>query len=178
MKRKINKYDIVIYSCLILAIICLLLGGRDYFNSLENESTVKDEVKSAIKSINGAEEGISTSNDTGKPEPEELINFDKKSLVQKYVDSIIDQILEDEVITYAMVNSWGDYEIVNVEYDHEVTDNYYAYKADIKISNKKGLIPGDLNEELSTEENPVLKVNVYIEYSSRHNGYIVKYMDV
>lgn len=177
MKRKINKYDIVIYSCLILAIICLLLGGKDYLNSLENESTVQEEVKSAIKSINGAEEGISTENSTGNPEPEELVNFDKKSLVQKYVDSIIDQILEDKVITYAMVNSWGEYEIVNVEYDHEVTENYYAYKADIKIANKKGLIPGKLNEELSTEENPVLRVNVYIEYSTRQNGYIVKYMD-
>ncbi|HIS17600.1 MAG TPA: hypothetical protein IAC02_03185 [Candidatus Coprovivens excrementavium] len=174
--KKINKYDIVIYSCLILAIICLILGGRDYLNSQENKSNIKDEVKSAIKNINPEEEISPTENNNS--EPEELTKIDKNSLLKNYLNSILNHSTVNEVITPDIINSWGTYEILDLTYERKVADNYYQYLTYIKISNKNGKIPGNINKDKSTEENPVLEVNAYLEYSPESNNYFIKYLDI
>lgn len=177
MKKKINKYDIIIYSCLLAAIICLILGGKDYFKTLDEETTIKDEVKSAIKEINSNEEDIPTDTNTGEPEPEKLANFDKFSIVQKYLDSILDQIVKDNLISYKMIKSWDEYSVLNMRYSKEITTKYYEYIVDIKISNKKANLPTEENSELSTDEYSVITLKFYIQDSYERNGFIVKKVD-
>ncbi len=174
--KKLNKYDFIIYGCLLAAVICLILGGHDYFKTLDEETTVKDEVKSAIKEINNEEE-IQTIESTGEPEPEKLVNFDKFSIVQKYLDSIIDQILTDDLISYKMIKTWDKYEVLNMIYSKEITDKYYEYIVDIKISNKKANLPKEENSELSTDEYSVITLKFYIQDSYERNGFIVKKVD-
>ena len=48
----------------------------------------------------------------------------------------------------------------------------------IKISNPKGTIPGKLNEEKTTKENPVLIVNAYLIYNPDTKESMIKYIDV
>ncbi len=178
MKRKINKYDIVIYSCLLAAIAFLVLGGKDYFTTLDEETTVKDEFKSALKEINNTEEeDIPTDTNTGEPEPENLVNFDKFSIVQKYLDSILDQIVKDKLITYKMIKTWDEYSVLNMQYQKEVTDKYYEYVVDIKISNKNANLPTEENKDLSTDEYSVITLKFYIQDSYERNGFIVKKID-
>lgn len=170
--KKFNKYDIIIYSCLILAIVSLVLGGRDYFNSLQEESTIKEEVNAAIKNINPEEEEVVVKEEK---EPTILKDIDKKTLLLNYLSNLNKQ---SKIITSDMVKTWGNYEINDITYKREVAKNYYQYIVNIKISNPKGTIPGKLNEEKTTKENPVLIVNAYLIYNPDTKESMIKYIDV
>lgn len=177
MIKKFNKYDVIIYGCLFAAILCLVLGGQDYLKSLKEENSVKEIVKSAIKEIAPEEENVNINSSTGEPEPEKLVNFDKFSIVQKYLDSIIDQIVRDDLISYKMIKTWDKYEVLNMTYSKEITDKYYEYIVDVKISNKKATLPKEENIDLSTDEYSVITLKVYILDSEERNGFIVKNID-
>jgi len=172
--RRINKYDIIIYSSLALAIILLLLGGKDYLSTIESGSVTADELSSSIKAVESPTE---TADESTKEEPADLVSLDKKTLTINYLNNILDEVIKNDIITYAMVKSWGNYEILDITYNREVADNYYCYIANIKLSNKDALIPDTINDSLSTKENPVIQVNVYIEYSNQAKNYQVKYID-
>jgi len=174
---KINKYDIVIYSCLLLAVFCLYMSGKDYFASLKEESTVKRELQSAIKEIKGEEEPLDEEIIKPVIEPENIKNYDKTSLLQHYFETILDRIIKDNYITYEILNSWQNYEIINFTFKKEIAPNYYFYKVNIKINNKNAILPKEKNEELSKEEYNMLTLNVYILYNQEKNEYNIKKID-
>jgi hypothetical protein len=111
-------------------------------------------------------------------EPEALTKEDKKSIVKKYLDSLLDRIYDDSLITYEMIKTWGNYEVLNINYERKITDNYYAYSIDIKINNLDAIVPTNKNEALSTEEYIVISLNANITYLESKNGYIVKKIDI
>lgn len=73
---KKNKYDFIIYGCLIGAVICLLIGTKDYFKTLKEESSMKHEVTSAIKEIKGIEDNGDFS--VVDSESDNIKDYDKK----------------------------------------------------------------------------------------------------
>ena len=170
MKRA-KRYNIIIYTCLILAIILLALGGRDYLKD-KNNGTTEDiaEVEEPIKKEERKDEKVE--------EPDYLKDVDKYSIIKKYLDSIQDQIKKDKKITAKMVSSWGDYTIEDIEFQREITTKYYEYKANIVIPKVDAKYPGKKNEKLSNDEHIVLTMYFDIADSERSNGFIVKNIDL
>ena len=172
MKRA-KKYNIIIYSSLLLAAILLVLGGRDYLKSQgETNGQVELEESSEDEKIERVEPAKK------EPEPAELQSVDKASVIKKYLDSILDQIKKDKTITYKMIKTWGKYEIGEIEYQRTITTNYYEYKVDIIIPKADPKLPCPKNKELSTKESTVLTLYFDIVDSERANGYIVKNIDI
>ncbi len=169
MKNKNKKYDIIIYSSLVLALMFIVLGYWDNIMDLKNEG-----ISFSIKEEKNESENKNT--EPKDTEPKELVKVDKKSLVQKHLDSLLDQIYTDTLITYEEISSWGAYEVLNIKYDRKIADNYYSYIVDIKISNKNTSFA--VNKSLSTKEYNVVTLNVNIAYSEARNGYIVKKIDI
>lgn len=172
MKRS-KKYNIIIYTSLILAIILLALGGKDYLK----EQKTGNKVQTENQSSETGETIERTDNGEKAEEPEELKNVDIEGVIKKYLDSILDQIQKDKTITYNMIKTWGDYSISEIEYRREITAKYYEYKVNIMIPNKDAKIPGKKNEKLSTDEFIVISLFFDIADSQRVNGFIVKNID-
>ena len=169
--KKNKKYDIIIYGCLVGAFIFILLGYWDNLKDLK-----EDGLSFSLKNQE-TKENSSTEQKEYDLEPKELVNADKNGIIKKYLDSLLDRIDVDPLISYNMINTWEEYEILNIEYDRKIAENYYAYIVDIKISNKDAVIPTNKNEKLSTNEYLVVTLNVNIAYSELKNGFIVKKID-
>ena len=171
--KKSKEYNIIIYTCLLLAIVLLVLGGRDYLKDLNNPT------KEEIIEPEGSQEEIERPDNTKKEkEPEELQSVDKAGVVKKYLDSLVDQIIKDKKIPYKTIKTWGKYSVGEVEYQRKITSNYYEYKVNINIPNKNAKLPCPKNEELSTEEYTVITIYVDIAESERQKGYIIKNIDL
>lgn len=170
--NKNKKYDIIIYSCLAGALVFICLGYWDNLKDLKDEN-----LSFSIKEKNTQEEKAEEKKELDL-EPKELINADKNGIIKKYLDSLLDQINVDVLITYDMIYSWDNYEILNITYDRKIADNYYAYVVDIKIDNKDAILPTNKNEKLSTKDYIVVTLNVNITYSTVKNGYLVKKIDI
>lgn len=174
-KKKLKlKDDVIIYSCLLAALICLILGGKDYFESLKEKSNIKDEITGAIHELQGKE----IEENIVYEEPQELQKIDKKEIIIKYLDSIIDQIKTDDLLNYDMLKTWGDYEVLNVIYEREITDNYYSYQVDIKVSNREAQLPTIKNKKLSKDNYIVVTINANISNSIENNSYEVKCLSI
>lgn len=165
--KKNKKYDIIIYGSLIGAIICIILGYSDYLYTLKDKG-----ISFSKKETNIVEET------TKEEEPENLHNIDKNSIVKKYLDSILDQIVTDDLISFDMINTWDNYEVLSTSYEREIVESYYSYLVDIKISNMNAFLPTSKNKELSTEEYLVITLRFNIAYSASKNGFIVKSIDI
>ncbi len=172
---KISKYDLIIYSCLISAIICLYFSGKDYFASLEEESTVQKELQLAIKEIKGEEETTENEIVESPSEPDNMKAYDKVSLLENYFNNILDRKNKDNYLTYDIINSWQNYEILDCTFNKEIATNYYSYKVNIKINNKNAILPTEKNEQLSTEEYSIITLNTYILYNN--DEYFIKKID-
>lgn len=172
--KKINKYDFIIYICLFSAIICLIIGSKQYFSSLNEKSTIKDEVKSAIKEINGEKINIETSYEEI---PSKLKDYNPNEIIKNYIDNLVDGIKKDNTLPYSILSTWESYEVLDSTYIREVAQNYYEYKTNIKITNSNAKLPCDKNKELSKEEYNVITLSVYIKDLAPENGYIVKKID-
>lgn len=174
MKRA-KKYNIIIYTSLSLAIVLLLLGGRDYFVSLSE--TPQEEVVNEVEKKPDIKRNDTSAN-AKTEEPLELQGVDKVGVVTKYLDSILDQIHKDDIITYKMIKTWGAYEVGDIEFQREITSNYYEYIVNINIPKMDAKLPSDKNEKLSTEQYIVLSLYFDLAESERVNGYIVKNVDI
>lgn len=172
MKRA-KRYNIIIYTSLLLAIILLALGGRDYLKDKSNGSTTQEEIVETEEPVEKEER-----KEEKVEEPEELKEVDKLSVIKKYLDSVQDQIKKDKKITAKMISSWGDYTIDDIEFQREITTKYYEYKVNIIIPNLDAKYPGKKNEKLSTKEYIVLTMYFDIADSERVNGFIVKNIDL
>ena len=156
--KKINKYDLIIFSCLFLAIICLVIGIKDYMVNLEEKSNIKNELTSALNSINSNDNEEVIKNEK---EPSNVKEVDKKTLINNYLNAIKSQIVINNDIDYKMINSWGNYSIDNIIYIREVTDDYYQYNIQIKTTTKE-----------------IIDANVYIYYAPNQNSYTIKLIEL
>lgn len=165
--KKNKKYDIIIYGSLIGAIICIIFGYGDSLYLLKNTSI----------SFSKKEE-TSISADTTIEEPSNMQSIDKTSIIREYLYSINDQIIIDDVVSFDMINSWENYEVLNITYDGEILESYYSYLVDIKISNKNATLPTGKNKRLSTNNYIVVTLNFNIAYNKTTNNYLVKSIDI
>ena len=161
LKKKV-KYDIIIYGCLFTALILIGSTGYSYFS----------DTSYSIKDI------FSEKEEEPELEPQELTKVDKKTLLLNYINDLLDEKITDEVLTYEILHSWESYEILDINYDREITTNYYAYLVNIKINNTNALIPTSKNKELSNDKYLVISLNINILKDETTNEYIVKSIDI
>lgn len=157
------KYDIVIYLCLFVAFVCAI------GSCIEPSSAVSEAPSKEIEKEHVVEE---------IEEPKHLLKVDKYSVAQKYIDSIVDQIITDNTITYDMVTTWSTYSIKNMKYKKEIMENYYQYEVEIKISGTNIMIPDEKILVEKTEEYTIIKVLMNMYYSEGRNGYLIKSIDI
>ena len=173
-KKKILVYDIFIYTTLILAISILALGGLSYFYSLQEKSNLKNELNGAIKELKGEEEVIQIK----ETEPDLMKEVNKEIIIEDYLNKVYDQTIKDDIITDDIIKTWEKYEVINVKYNRNISDNYYSYIVDIKIANLKAKLPTTKNLNLSTDEYIVVSLCANISHSIENNTYSVKSFNI
>lgn len=171
MKKKVNKYDIIIYTSLGAALILIAFGSIDYFKSYGKKETIKEEIQETINDITVDNEMNPVEDDV---ESEELINLDKKSIIRKYLDQILDRTTKNDIIDYNMIKTWSTYEVMDVTYLRKIATSYYAYEVNLKLTGPNLKLPTNKNDELSTNEYTVITLKFNILKSGKQNGYIVK----
>lgn len=171
MKKRSKRYDFIIYISLILALLCVVISIID--NNAEVQ-TYEEAKNTNPEKTDLPNESMDTEEELSKTEPEELQNIDKNSIVKKYLDEIMDRVITDETIPYNMIKTWKTYDVINIVYEKEIIEYYYSYRIDLKITGNNISIPGNKNEELSTEDYTVITLRVNILKSGKQNGYVVK----
>ena len=161
-RKKAFKYDLIIYICLFIGFTCAIV-------SCIEPSSAKSEIISETESKNITEEN---------KEPQEVLKIDKYNIAQKYIDSIIDQIIVDNIITYEMVTTWTTYSITNMKYQKEIMDDYYLYEVEIKLTGTNISIPSEKIIVEKTNEYTIIKVNMNLYYSPIRNGYLIKSIEI
>lgn len=165
MKRisKKIKYDFTIYICLILALVLIGYSGYSY---LDNQSY-------SLKDLITPEKEIVI-----EEEPQEIKEIDKKEIINKYLLDIIDEKKKDQILTSETVREWKAYDIMSINYNRKIANNYYSYTANIKISNIDADFPKIENKELSRDKYKVITLNFNIVKDSIINEYTVKTTDI
>ena len=143
--NKAKKYNIIIYSTLSLGILLLIIGGVYFLNNPEesysNKSTTKE-------------------HNLNEPEPEEMVSVDKESIINNYLNELVNQSKVDDLINYDSIKTWQDYHLGKIEFQRTIAFDYFEYKVDIIIDNPNAIIPVEKNYALSTEESQVITVLV------------------
>ncbi len=174
MKKISIIYDIIIYGCLSTAAILLILATIDYYNTLKEPSKIDNEVKEAIKELQSSEEELPVI-DT---EPNTMKSKKIKEQINIYLEELLDQTKTNEKISYEMIKSWDNFEVINSTYERKITKNYYSYKTDIKINNLKAKLPTSKNEKLSTDKYIVVTLNFNIYDILESPNIAIKSVDI
>ena len=156
------KYDIVICTSLLISFICAITIVIEPSSALKQDVIINEEpvIEEKVEVIQ---------------EPHNLIKVDKVSLAQKYIDSIADQILTDEILTLEIVNSWETYSIKSVKYKKTIMENYYQYEVEVQVTGSQLQLPKHNNMIVTqTNEYTDLKMYMNIHYSDYRKGYLVK----
>ena len=172
MKKNL-KYNLIIYSSLLFAIVCMLIAVKGHYDSLEEKESFSNDIKEAIKEMNPEEiEEVTIE------EPDNMKTVDKISVINNILNDIIDRKTTNELITRDMILTWDNYEISNVEYIRQITDNYYCYKADILIFNLNARTPVSSKSDLESEEYLTITLYFNINYNENNNSYNVKTIEI
>ena len=160
---KKKSYDIIIYVCLLVALVLTGIGGYSYLGGTSY----------SLKDI------IYPDKQTEVPiEPKELNEVDKKVLVDNYITELLDEIKTDEVLTFETLRSWESYEVLNIKYEREIADNYHSYIVDLKINNNDAILPTYKNDKLSTEEYNVITIRFNVLKDSNSTEYSIKSAEI
>lgn len=172
MKLKRNvKFDIIIYSCLIVATVLLVMGTKSYFLSLDEYSGLTSEVKTAIKEMKNEEEIVEDIIE----KPATLDDINEQELIENHLYNILDNISRDENISQDMIRSWNNFEVINTNYIREITPTYHSYSFDLKIHNLSAKLPVTKKEE-STDE--YIIITLVANISIKDSKYQVKTIDI
>lgn len=165
MKRLFRKvkYDLIIYLCLFCALVLVGYSSLTYFN---NESY---SIKELLNNQETPQQDM---------EPQHLKEIDKVNLIEQYLLDIIDESKYDQLLTSKMILEWKSYEVMNIYYERCISDNYYAYTANIRISNKDATLPTLENTKLSTDKYIVISLNFNINFNKKSNEYSIKSVDI
>ena len=158
------KYDFIIYTCLLLAIILIGYSANYYIG--EESYSLKELLFKEEKEV------------IVPKETEELKKIDKKELLNNYLIDILEEIKKDPILTRDIINSWSTYEILNIKYNRQIANDYHSYLVDIKINNLDAILPTNKNNELSTNEYVVISLNMNIEKNQETLEYSIKNIDI
>ena len=165
-KFSMLKYDIVICTSLLIAFICAITSVIEPSSALKQEAVIEEQpiVEEHVEVIE---------------EPQKLLKVDKVSIAQKYIDSIADQILTDEILTLDIVNSWETYSILNVKYIKTVMENHYQYEVEFQVTGSQLKTPEHQNMIVTQNKDYTnLRMFMNIYYSDYRKGYLVKTIEV
>lgn len=115
---KKHKYDIIIYTSCLIAIILLISTLKDNPNSY----SLKEDEPEIIESLT-------------YEEPKELIEFNKELIIKDYLNNIYNRTIIDDNLSPIEIHSWQSYTISNITYIKPITKDYYEYKANINSEN-------------------------------------------
>ncbi len=161
MKHK-TRENIIIYGSLLLAIILVIYVAKTYYDNRDNSEEVFKELNEVFNKEE-FEEGNNTKNEI---EPDKIRFVDKRPIINKYFEDILNRKIKDSLLTYDMVYSWNKFDIQDIKYYKEITDTYYAYIVRIKVDDKKANV-GDLaSKELSTDDYYILELKFYFVYDN------------
>ncbi len=161
MKSKKKRLDYIIYLSLFAAIICVGISAIDYVHSMSADQTIKSDVKEAIQEIKNPEPPQQTNNNENNEteEPYFLVKEDKEDIIKKHIDEVLDNYTKDQLVSWKQIKTWETYQVYDVKYVKEVTDNYYTYQFKLKISGANPELPVEKDNELSSEGNTVIILN-------------------
>ena len=166
MRKK--KQNVIIYGSLFIAFLLIVYAIYDYYHDKDSSNSAINELKEVLsKKENDEEDKIVY----GK-EPSKLVSIDKKEVISKYLDDIVNRRIENELLSYDVVSTWGEFEVVGIDYIKSITDDYYAYDVSIKISNINGRITGRKNDKLSKDN--YIVVNIEFDLLISESGISVK----
>ncbi len=152
---------------------CLLVGGKEYFISLGQKSTVKEELKGAIEEIKSNE----IVNEISKQkEPDKLKEYDKKLIINEYLNEILSKIRVDEVFSYEIVKTWNEYEISDIRFVKSIADGYFEYEVVMKFNDDVVLPQGVKIQELESQK--TITFNTYILENEDKGVYSVKKVEL
>ena len=161
--RKKIKYDFIIYTCLIGALVLIGLSAKEYLNTTSY----------SIKEILFPKEEIVI-----VTEPQDFKQLNKKQLLINYINDLLDQIKTDNVLTYETLRSWNKYEITNIKYDKEIFNNYHSYIVEFEIKNENAILPTKKNKEKSNAKKSVIELRMNVLKDQETNEYFVKNIDI
>lgn len=123
-----RKYKTIITLSLLLVMIFIGISWINYSNSLSilNKKTNQEQYNDIIT------------------EPKELMELDKITPILDYLNNIHDEIIIHHQITSRDIITWENYEIINIKYIKQITDNYYTYEAELKINSSNIEIPSEI----------------------------------
>lgn len=163
MKHK-TRENIIIYGSLLLAVILVIYVAKTYYDNRDNS----EEVFKELNEVFYKEEVTTDKSVKEEVEPDNIRFIDKKTIINKYFEDILNRKIRDELLSYDKVISWGDFEIEEIKYYKEITDTYYSYIVKIKINNKDADVSGLKDEKLSTNEYSIVKIKFYFVYENEN----------
>ncbi len=168
MKHK-TRENIIIYGSLILAIILVCYVAKTYYDNRDNSEEVFRELEEVFN------KNIEDNNETEaiiELEPARIKGVDKISVINTYIDDILNRRIKDDVLTYDIISTWGNIEVDSISYVRRIANDYYSYNVFFKISNREGSIVGTMEKEKSTDEYSVIKL--IFNFVIDEKGIIVK----
>ena len=109
-----HKYDIIIYTSCLIAIVLLISTLKDYSRTYGLKEDKIDIIEIPVFQ-----------------EPQELIDLDKEPIIREYLNKIYNRSITNNEIDYQQIHSWGTYTITNITYIKTITKDYYQYEATI-----------------------------------------------
>ena len=171
MKHK-RRENIIIYGSLLLAIILVIYVAKTYYDNRDNT----EEVFRELNEVFNKEEVKSKEPEKEEIEPDKIRFIDKRPIINKYFEEILNRKRNDNLLTYEKVYSWNDFEIKDIKYYKMITDTYYAYKVNIKVNNKEADVSGLIDKKLSTDEYYIVSIKIYFVYDNEE--LIIKNIEV
>jgi len=163
------KYNIVIYSSLFIAFVCAMASCIAPTSAIHTSEPVEQMKETEVAVVEPKK----------IEEPAELLNVDKKGIAQKYLDSIVDQIITDNNITFEMMSTWSTYSINKMTFKKQIMSNYFQYEVELQVTGENPILPDNPNIIISkTEESTIIKVYMNLYNSSVRNGYLIKSIDI
>lgn len=169
-KKKVNKYDIIIYSSLMVAIVFIVIAVKSYYDNLDENETFFSSFKSAVEEINDSSEPQEEIQI--EEEPDIMKSVDKKAIINNELKLIVAEKSLTEYLNKEMIQSWQKYEISNINFIRTIVEDYYCYEVDIKIPNKNAKLPTSINIGKSTETYNV--ITIYFNIAKKDNNFTVK----
>lgn len=168
---KENMYDNIIKITITIAVILFLVAG---FCSYMSD---KKELNKSLPTISNNDIENETYNVSSLnkdiEEPNKLAVLNKKIMIKKYIDSIIDGDKEDTIIKTEIALTWSSYEATEVEFLGILGENDYIYRSKIKISGENVTIPEKI-EYTEEDESYIINLDFLIIQSGVDNGIIIK----
>ena len=113
-----HKYDIIIYTSCLIAIVLLISTLKDYSKTYGLKEDRMDIIEIPIFE-----------------EPQELIELDKEPIIREYLNKIYNRSITTNELDYKEIHTWGTYTITDITYIKTITQDYYQYEATINLEN-------------------------------------------